>query len=183
MLCSTPPLVRGGVAAYSADRAAQVEHRHVRPRRGGAKGVLGDDLNDVVGELGEVGRLPVVVPSVRYHVVHAGLMVHVTGRSDQVRRLEADGLVERLPCPQDARATNARLTDKGWDKVVQAAPGHVGAVRGYVIDRLSRRQIRQLVDIAESALGCLGTQSSLPFRQARPTLAARATEKAERVDM
>ena len=37
--------------------------------------------------------------------------------SHVVRRLEERGLVERFPCPQDARATNARLTDAGWDKV------------------------------------------------------------------
>ena len=28
-----------------------------------------------------------------------------------------------FPCPEDGRATNARLTDAGWDAVVAAAPG------------------------------------------------------------
>src|SRR5690349_18794233 len=49
--------------------------------------------------------------------------------SHVVRRLEERGLVERFPCPQDGRATNARLTAAGWDSVVAAAPGHVDAVR------------------------------------------------------
>src|SRR5512133_3721161 len=31
--------------------------------------------------------------------------------SHVVRRLETRGLVERFPCPEDGRATNARLTD------------------------------------------------------------------------
>ena len=45
--------------------------------------------------------------------------------SHVVRRLEDRGLVERFPCPEDGRATNARLTAAGWDAVVAAAPGHV----------------------------------------------------------
>src|SRR6188768_4020385 len=44
--------------------------------------------------------------------------------SHVVRRLEERELVERLPCPEDARATNARLTERGWAYVVGAAPGH-----------------------------------------------------------
>ena len=45
--------------------------------------------------------------------------------SHVVSRLEDRGLVERFPCPEDGRATNARLTRPGWDAVVAAAPGHV----------------------------------------------------------
>src|SRR3712207_8266254 len=60
------------------------------------------------------------------------------------RSLEEQGFVARFPCPEDARATNARLTDAGWAKVQQAAPGHVATVRHFVIDALSPRQVRQL---------------------------------------
>src|SRR4051794_31381547 len=49
--------------------------------------------------------------------------------SHVVRRLEERGLVERFPCPEDGRATNARLTKDGWAKVVETAPGHVATVR------------------------------------------------------
>jgi DNA-binding MarR family transcriptional regulator len=72
--------------------------------------------------------------------------------SHVVRRLEERGIVERLPCPEDRRATNARLTDAGYDAVVAAAPGHVEAVRRYVIDALSPRQLEQLTDIAGALL-------------------------------
>src|SRR3954470_12630381 len=54
-----------------------------------------------------------------------------------VRRLEDRGLVERFPCPEDGRATNARLTEEGWAKVVATAPGHVQTVREHVIDALT----------------------------------------------
>ena len=56
--------------------------------------------------------------------------------SHVVRRLEERGLVARFPCPEDARATNVRLTDDGWSAVREAAPGHVANVRARVITHL-----------------------------------------------
>jgi DNA-binding MarR family transcriptional regulator len=72
--------------------------------------------------------------------------------SHVVRRLEDRGLVERLPCPEDRRATNARLTDEGWDAVVAAAPGHVTTVRRYILDPLTPEQLEQLRGIGEALL-------------------------------
>jgi DNA-binding MarR family transcriptional regulator len=72
--------------------------------------------------------------------------------SHVISRLEERGLVERFPCPQDGRATNARLTDAGWDKVVATAPGHVETVRAHVIDTLTREQVHQLAQIAGAIL-------------------------------
>ena len=72
--------------------------------------------------------------------------------SHVVRRLEERGLVERRPCPEDGRATNAILTDAGWDQVVAAAPGHVATVRRHVIDALTAEQVAQLGEIADALL-------------------------------
>jgi DNA-binding MarR family transcriptional regulator len=72
--------------------------------------------------------------------------------SHVVRRLEHRGLVERLPCPGDGRATNARLTDAGWDAVVTAAAGHVDTVRRHVLDPLTPEQIEQLRGIGDALL-------------------------------
>ncbi len=72
--------------------------------------------------------------------------------SHVVRRLEDRGLVRRFPCPEDGRATNARLTDDGWDAVVAAAPGHVETVRRHVIDVLTPRQLEQLRAIGDALL-------------------------------
>lgn len=72
--------------------------------------------------------------------------------SHVVRRLEERGLVERLPCPEDKRATNARLTEAGMTKVEATAPGHVANVRKYVIDALSAEQVEQLGEIADALL-------------------------------
>jgi len=66
--------------------------------------------------------------------------------------LESAGLVERVPCPGDRRATNAVLTEAGWTKIVQAAPGHVAAVREFVIDALTPTQLTQLGRLSERML-------------------------------
>ena len=71
---------------------------------------------------------------------------HVVGGS------RTEGWCERVPCPEDGRATNARLTAAGWGKVVDTAPGHVATVRQHVIDALDQNQVRQLRDICESIL-------------------------------
>ncbi len=72
--------------------------------------------------------------------------------SHVVSRMEERGLVERRPCPSDRRATNATLTDDGFAKLVETAPGHVEAVREYVFDGLDAEQVDQLVDITEAIL-------------------------------
>lgn len=75
--------------------------------------------------------------------------------SHVVRRLEERGLVERFPCTEDRRATNARLTRVGWDVLTAAAPGHVAAVRDHVLDALTPAQVAQLRDIADALLSRL----------------------------
>lgn len=100
--------------------------------------------------------------------------------SHVVHRLEDRGLVERFPCPEDRRATNARLTATGWDAVVAAAPGHVAAVREHVIDPLSRAQLGQLAAIGDALLTRLdpdGRMSGL----VQPTGSTSAEEQRHRV--
>jgi DNA-binding MarR family transcriptional regulator len=75
--------------------------------------------------------------------------------SHVVRRLEERGLVERFPCPEDRRATNARLTRAGWRKVRETAPAHVATVREHVIDPLTRDQVAQLTRITDVMLARL----------------------------
>ncbi|WP_378148407.1 MarR family winged helix-turn-helix transcriptional regulator [Cnuibacter sp. UC19_7] len=72
--------------------------------------------------------------------------------SKVVNRLEAEGYVERMPCPTDRRATNAVMTDAGWAKIVAAAPGHVENVRSLVFDQLTSEQVEQLSAITHSLM-------------------------------
>lgn len=56
------------------------------------------------------GALPITKASDR-------LQVHVTSVTHAIRRLEANGLVERLPHPTDGRTTLVRITDLGRSTV------------------------------------------------------------------
>jgi DNA-binding MarR family transcriptional regulator len=89
--------------------------------------------------------------------------------SHVVRRLEDRGLVERSACPQDARATNAHLTEAGWRKLRDTAPGHVATVRQHVIDALTPEQVGQLSEIAEAILGRLDPNGALRPRTGAAT--------------
>ncbi len=68
--------------------------------------------------------------------------------SHVVTRLVNRGYLERSPCPDDKRATNATLTPTGWEHLRASAPGHVATVRRLVIDPLTAEQIDQLHQIA-----------------------------------
>src|ERR1700690_403878 len=73
--------------------------------------------------------------------------------SHVVTRLARRGWAGREPCPGDGRFTNAVLTEDGWAKVEETAPGHVAAVRELVIDALRPEQIEQLRDISLAIMG------------------------------
>lgn len=72
--------------------------------------------------------------------------------SHVVARLEAQGWVRRERDPEDGRVQIAVLTDEGYDKIVESAPGHAEAVQQLVFDRLSPAQVRQLMKVCESLL-------------------------------
>ncbi len=72
------------------------------------------------------------------------------------------GLVERRPCPNDRRGSNAVLTDLGMERLRSAAPTHVRGVREHFVDRLDARRLADLaaalsaidIDEARAAGGC-----------------------------
>jgi DNA-binding MarR family transcriptional regulator len=72
--------------------------------------------------------------------------------SHVVARLEANGWIRRERDPEDGRVQIAVLTDEGYAKVVESAPGHAEAVQELVFDRLSQTQVRQLAKLCESLL-------------------------------
>lgn len=85
--------------------------------------------------------------------------------SHVVARLEAQGWVRRERDPEDGRVQIAVLTDAGYAKVVDSAPGHVDAVQQLLFDRLTPAQVRQLVRLADALL-------ETPV-EVKPTAAAR----------
>jgi DNA-binding MarR family transcriptional regulator len=54
-----------------------------------------------------------------------------------VARLEQRGLVIREPCVDDGRGVLCRLSPQGFELLVEAAPGHVEAVRRIMFDPLT----------------------------------------------
>jgi DNA-binding MarR family transcriptional regulator len=82
--------------------------------------------------------------------------------SHVVNRLEKRGWVCRTPDPADGRYTLATLTDDGWQKVVDTAPGHVAAVRHLVFDPLTRAQTRQLREIGHRVLNAIDPNGECP---------------------
>jgi DNA-binding MarR family transcriptional regulator len=72
--------------------------------------------------------------------------------SHVVTRLEKRGWVQRQPCPSDGRHINAVLTEPGYGKVLDCAPGHVGTVRDLVVDALTPDQLASLRQIGDAIL-------------------------------
>ena len=72
--------------------------------------------------------------------------------SHVIARLEGQGWVRRERDPADGRVQIAVLTDDGYAKIEESAPGHVEAVQQLVFDRLSPAQVRQLAKLADALL-------------------------------
>ena len=82
--------------------------------------------------------------------------------SHVVSRLEAKGWVRREACPGDGRFINAVLTDEGWEKVKETAPGHVAAVRELLVSTLSDEELVQLGAISAKVLAAQGIKVVVP---------------------
>lgn len=80
--------------------------------------------------------------------------------SHQITRMERRGLVERHGCSDDGRAATITLTDEGRRVIEAAAPGHVAAVRKYLIDHLTDEQIGVLIEVAGQVSAAVGDEPS-----------------------
>jgi DNA-binding MarR family transcriptional regulator len=76
-----------------------------------------------------------------------------SGLTRLVDRLERGGLVERERGEVDPRQMYARLTDRGFEVLVDATPTHVAGVKGRFLERLSEEQTKQLAAIWRAVLG------------------------------
>ncbi len=80
--------------------------------------------------------------------------------SHAVGRLEREGWVYREPSPGDKRGQLAVLTDRGYDLLASAAPGHVDAVRAALLDPLSAKQVEQLAAITSAIVAAAHARTS-----------------------
>ena len=102
---------------------------------------------DVLTSLGDAaeGRIRLSEMAERMHWTKSRLSHHVT-------RMQQRGLVCREECDSDGRGAFIVLTGEGRETLRKAAPGHVAAVREFLIDRLTPEQIRVLGDLAETVV-------------------------------
>jgi DNA-binding MarR family transcriptional regulator len=70
--------------------------------------------------------------------------VSLSGMTRIVTRLEHDGLIERVQCAEDARGSNAVLTDAGLARLEDAYPTHLASVRRHVMDHLGGIDLARL---------------------------------------
>ena len=68
--------------------------------------------------------------------------------SKHASRMEARGLLARLPDPADGRGCLLAVTSAGVDALRAATPIHLASVRSRVLDRLSERDLADLGRIA-----------------------------------
>jgi DNA-binding MarR family transcriptional regulator len=76
--------------------------------------------------------------------------------SHQIDRMERAGFVERVPCTDDKRGFFAVLTNTGWNKLVAAAPIHVGSVRERIVDVLTPEEFAALGRASKRLLDHMG---------------------------
>lgn len=82
------------------------------------------------------------------------LFASKSGLTYQVGQLEKRGLVARRSCLTDVRGVLATLTPAGREALVDAAPGHVAAVRDSLIDVLDEEELT----VIARALGRVGAR-------------------------
>lgn len=72
--------------------------------------------------------------------------------SHQVRRMTERGLVAKRKCDSDRRGAYVAVTRQGRRELQAAAPGHLKAVRGFFVDRLTPQQLAWIAEVAEEVL-------------------------------
>ena len=76
-----------------------------------------------------------------------------------VDRLVARQWVVRVRCEDDQRGFYADLTDHGAEVLEDIAPGHVDAVRAYLIDLLTEPELAALRAIGDKVRNRMGTRA------------------------
>lgn len=82
--------------------------------------------------------------------------------SHAIARLEEREWVRREACPKDRRGQEAVLTDQGFTALAAAAPGHVAAVRRYLVDALGPEDFAALGRLSEKIRSARGAHTPPP---------------------
>lgn len=91
----------------------------------------------------------------------ASVLLTASGTTRAVDRLERDGLVRRVPDPDDGRATFVSLTAAGRRRFRAAAPVHLAGVRARFLHAITKRDAEALREIAVKVLAANGRTERL----------------------
>ncbi len=82
--------------------------------------------------------------------------------SHHLQRMTKRGLVDRVQSETDGRATDAVLTDSGWESLQAAAPKHVAWVRRLFFSDLDGGQEAELAGILTAVYETIIREGTLP---------------------
>lgn len=82
--------------------------------------------------------------AVRLSDLARGAFLSPSGLSRLVQRLEADGLIQRVPCADDGRGANAVITPEGRARFEAAAETHFAGVRRLFLDHFDDAELATL---------------------------------------
>jgi DNA-binding MarR family transcriptional regulator len=74
------------------------------------------------------------------------VLLSPSGLSRLVDRLETEGMIERVACPEDGRAINATITEAGRAKLAESQETHFEGIRQRFLSKLSEAEVGQLAD-------------------------------------
>ncbi|WP_207390313.1 MarR family transcriptional regulator [Rhodococcus sp. ABRD24] len=97
--------------------------------------------------------------SLRMSDLADGVLSSRSRLTHQIRRMEAEGMVERSQCVEDGRGVLAVITDEGRRRLAEAAPTHLAGVRNYMIDLLSKPEMRVLAEVFEKVDEAIGDRA------------------------
>lgn len=80
----------------------------------------------------------------RMSALAAQMTLTASGVTRAVDRLEREGLVERVACPEDRRAAHATLTEEGRRRISAALPVHVEHLREVLAGPLDAEELATL---------------------------------------
>jgi DNA-binding MarR family transcriptional regulator len=83
------------------------------------------------------GHLPMSALAERTMLTRSGITRLVDG-------LVTSGMIQRVACPNDARVSYAKLTERGHDKLRQAGHSHVAGVNRLFVEHFSAGELQQL---------------------------------------
>lgn len=80
------------------------------------------------------------------------ILLSRSGLTRLIDRMAAEGLVDRLPCPEDRRGTYAAITDEGQNALHRAMPSHIQGINEHFLRYLDVFDVQALQRVLKKVL-------------------------------